>query len=98
MINGCNVKPKKWKNTQVVFDDGVFSLIYGNYDGNQKKCLGCRWDGDINNPNDIGYPRQGKYPTWFVLPDALWKCILTSIQSNSADINQQVIKTIIKNI
>lgn len=71
-MDGKDVKPKKWGNIKVLYDDGETSIIYGVYD-NKKKCIAIRWNKD---PNEPGFPKQGKYPTWFVFPDWLFGPVL----------------------
>jgi len=58
MPKAITVKPKKWANILVLFDDGIYSYCWGNYDGSLHRKLGSRW-------ND-NYPRQGNNPTWYV--------------------------------
>lgn len=89
MRNGNSVRPKKWTNVIVLYDDGISSLIFGAYE--QNKCLGIRWNGDQNNPKDVGYPKQGKYPLWFVLPKWIKRQVLLVIKMNSAS-NQKNIQ------
>ena len=77
MVNGKDVRPKSWTNVSYLYDDGETSFISGNYKGNSNTSIGMRWNGDQNNSDDIGYPNQGKYPTWFVLPDWLNNSVLS---------------------
>lgn len=51
----------------ILFDDDEFSAVWGEYHSNL--CLGTRWNGD--NDDERGYPGQGAYPLWFVVPDYL---------------------------
>jgi hypothetical protein len=30
--------------------------------------LAIRWNGELNDPNDLGHPRSHGHPTWFILP------------------------------
>lgn len=45
-----------------------------------RDCLGCRWNGDINDPADQGHPRSHGHGTWFILPDPLADLIRIIIQ------------------
>ena len=45
----------------MLFDNGWYSVIAGEYEG--KYAIGERWNGDEDRP---GFPNQGKYPTWHV--------------------------------
>jgi hypothetical protein len=60
MISGKDVRPQKWSNVIDLFDDGYYSAIWGNYNGNIKPCLGVRWNGDEDG--SMGYPNQGANP------------------------------------
>lgn len=65
------VKPKKWDDIRVLFDDGVYSACWGKYDGAKHYSLGVRWN--------EGYPSQGGNPLWYVEPEFTTKGILESI-------------------
>ncbi len=79
MIAGAMVRPRKWDNVLDLFEDNEYSAIWGEYDGNQRRCLGVRWKGNRNDPHDIGYPRQGKHPLWYVEPEFLTGQILQTL-------------------
>ncbi len=73
------VTPKKWNKLSkpsVLFDDGDYSVIWGNYENSSKKSLGVRWNGQGEN---LGYPNQMGHPLWFVEPDFLAKPILLEL-------------------
>jgi hypothetical protein len=36
-----------------------------------RRRIGVRWDGDPNDPDDLGHPSVHGNATWFVLPDAI---------------------------
>jgi hypothetical protein len=72
------VNPAKWLEDKdypirILFDNGDYSVIWGKYEKNM--ALGVRWNGDSN----IGYPRQGEYPTWYVEPDFIAFSILQTL-------------------
>jgi hypothetical protein len=49
--------------------------------------LGCRWNGDINDPDDKGNPRSHGQGTWFILPDplaALARALVAEVNSERA--------------
>lgn len=81
MVSGKSVRPKKWSNVLDLFDDDVNSYIVGYYEDLGKDCIGVRWNGDVNNLKEIGYPRHADHPTWFVLPEHLNNQILQTLQS-----------------
>ena len=89
MRSGSTVRPKKWSSVIDLYDDGITSLIFGIYD-QKKKCLGIRWNGDSNNPKDIGFPSQGKYPLWFVLPEWIEMQILSIIRGKSCSNSKNI--------
>jgi hypothetical protein len=33
--------------------------------------LAIRWNGDLNDPKDLGHPRSHQHPTWFILPETI---------------------------
>lgn len=57
MPSAISVKPKKWTDIQVLFDNEEYSVVMGNFEGTF--CLGERWNG---NENEVGYPNQGNNP------------------------------------
>lgn len=61
------VNPNAWNNHEVIYDDGEFSAVNGLFDGNPN--IGVRWNGESDE--ERGYPGQGGYPLWFVVPDFL---------------------------
>lgn len=81
-MNGNNVNPKKWSNIKVLYDDGISSFIIGNYEGKKGKIIAMRWNGDSGNPKDIGYPKQGRYPLWFMLPSFLYVPVLNVLKTS----------------
>lgn len=64
----------KWR-----IEPGSINIIYANddwavatmiYDG--RPATGIRWNGDINNRNDLGYPSaRGSNGAWFILPEPI---------------------------
>jgi hypothetical protein len=76
MISGKEVTPKKWSGILNLYDDGVYSAIWGNYDSAPKRSLGVRWNGDDNN---IGYPKLAAHPVWYNEADFLVKSILLEL-------------------
>lgn len=49
--------------------DGAWSLAEMIYD--EEPRVACRWNGDLDDPEDKGNPRSHAQGTWFVLPDEL---------------------------
>lgn len=83
-MDAKDVKPGKWDNApiRVLFDDGEYSVIWGEYDGTL--ALGVRW----NNGEDgvIGYPKSAfGHPAWYVEPDFIAITIIQRILSMAID-------------
>jgi hypothetical protein len=79
MLSGSLVRPKRWSNVVDLYDDGEFSAVWGDYlgrDGKTYRCVGTRWNGDEDDPEDIGYPLRGAYPVWYCEPDLLAIAVL----------------------
>jgi hypothetical protein len=68
MPAASKVRPAKWTNLCVLFDDGVYSVVSGSYEGNPASALGERWNGE---PDGLGFPNQAGYPVWHVIPGFL---------------------------
>ncbi len=66
MPSADQVRPGKWTEVTVLFDDGSYSVISGRYDGDW--ALGERWNGDNGT---LGFPNQAGNPIWHVVPDFL---------------------------
>jgi hypothetical protein len=49
--------------------DGKWSLARMDWDGERR--VGCRWNGEISDPNDKGNPRSHSQGTWFILPNEI---------------------------
>ena len=92
-MKGSSVRPKKWTNVIDLYDDGEVSFIAGNYDGAKKISVAMRWNKD---PSEPGFPKQGKYPTWFVLPDWVAKIILPLFKNSPNSMPHEFDKTIQK--
>jgi uncharacterized protein (TIGR02145 family) len=44
MPKGKDVTHEKWSNEVVLFDDGCYSAVWGNYENSPEKNLGVRWN------------------------------------------------------
>lgn len=79
MPNAIDVRPGRWTNISVLYDNGYYSAIWGDFSGSgqpTKSCLGVRWNGDPGHP---GYPNQGSHSVWYVEPDILAPTILRQL-------------------
>lgn len=94
-MDAIEVKPQKWMMDnnypiRVLYDDGSYSVIWGKYE--DKPALGVRWNGE----DDIGFPRQGDFPTWYVEPDFIAASILQTILTYAInEENQESIENIL---
>lgn len=81
-MDPINVNPKDWLGIKIILNDtsAGYSVIFGKFRGNL--CLGMRWNGNLA---ERGYPGQGAYPLWFVVPDPFKQSILNqlTIMSNT---------------
>ena len=78
MPRGAEVRPQKWRRVLDLYDDGTYSAICGSFDGDGRRCLGVRWNGnDTDEP--YGYPNQGGNALWYVEPSILTGPILCAL-------------------
>lgn len=64
MPRGKDVRPKKWRNINILFDDGQYSICIGLYEDLDDYSIGERWN--------ESYPRQGASPTWYIRPEMFY--------------------------
>gem|GEM_PF-933018 len=75
MVQPENVNPHNFKVQQVLYNDGDFSVAWGEWqDGNMR--LAMRWNGEGDDP---GYPSAFRNPIWFLLSDKLDLLIFRSL-------------------
>lgn|SRR5690349_5759954 len=65
MPMAMEVRPERWTEIWVLFDNGRYSIISGVYDGGGRR-LGERWNGDSDSP--LGFPNVSGHPVWHVVP------------------------------
>ena len=56
------VNPRRWSNVRILFDDGEHGIVSGHYDGEARRVLGLRYNGE---EHELGYPNARGYPTFF---------------------------------
>lgn len=83
MPNANEVRPKKWRNISVLFDNDIWSVIVGNYEGGATKTIGVRWNTSKLNP--MGYPTLCGNPVWFNLPKELNLGFLGVLQAQAVE-------------
>jgi hypothetical protein len=74
MPAAIDVRPKKWSDLVVLFDNGWYSVVAGNYEG--RPAMGERWNGEGGG---LGFPSHGEYPTFHVVPEFLRLAILRGL-------------------
>ena len=72
------VKSGKWKNEIILYDDGKYSAIWGNYNNSSLRCLGVRWNYS-DDPSEKGFPNPRGNPQWYVEYGPLTKMILLGL-------------------
>lgn len=90
-----NVKPSDFKVKEIIYNNGNFAIAYGNFRQDAIPCLAVRWNLDENNPNDLGYPNNGKEPKWLVIDNDLKIPFLKSILGNPNAKNDKVLDIIL---
>jgi len=79
MPEAIEVRPKDWTEITVLYDDGVYSVIWGRFRRRPFKDMGVRYNfGD--NPHGLGYPSLGQNPLWYVEPPFLVESILRGLE------------------
>jgi hypothetical protein len=68
------VVPGKWTNIRILFDNGTYSVIAGEYD--EDFCLGERWNGEKGK---LGFPNVFGEPIWHVVPEFLRVYVLHGV-------------------
>lgn len=90
-----NVNPKNFDVEKIIYDDGIFSIAYGNWQ-NRHMHLAMRWNGD--KEEDIGYPKVFSHPMWFQIPENLKIPILKALINLEGSIPKNILDTLEKEI
>lgn len=74
---------KKFTIKKIIYisPDGYFSIAKGIWNEDKTHCFAMRWNGDINDKNDLGYPSRGAYPMWFMLPTDIREVLVALINN-----------------
>ncbi len=75
-MNPENVNPSNFRDAQIVYNNGEFSIAYGTWE-NGNRVLGMRWNGEDNN--DPGFPKVFRNPMWFIIDSDLHLPFLRSL-------------------
>jgi hypothetical protein len=95
MPKAGEIKHEKWSNEAVLFDDGWYSAIWGNYENSPDKKLGVRWNGQGLKQ---GFPSSHNKPVWFIEWEHLVKPILLELLFQALKLNVPEAKGYVKNI
>lgn len=86
MPRAADVTPRRWTNSRVLFDNGWYSLIAGEYLNNDgttnDHAIGERWNG---GRGELGFPNVSTYAVWHVVPDFLELPILNGLIARLAE-------------
>lgn len=84
------MKPQDALSPRNRIKDGTLNVIYTAPDGgwslaemiwDEELRVGCRWNGDIADPEDKRNPRSHSQGTWFILPDEIGFPIATLVKT-----------------
>jgi hypothetical protein len=76
MPKPIDVKPKNFSVKKVLFDNGDFSMVIGDWI-NEKNVLAMRWNGD--DKENSGYPKTFGNPMWFIIHNELKHPIIQAL-------------------
>ena len=95
MPPAADVRPAKWSEITVLFDDGEYSVISGLWERNDPS-LGERWNGEGSDGGGeqfrggtLGFPNVAGYPVWHKVPDFLEVPILYGLLDRLASHPQE---------
>lgn len=90
MPAAVDVKPGRWSEILVIFDNGWYSVMWGRLDGQNHKDLGVRWNG--KGESEKGYPNGRGYPQWYVEAPFLRESVLLGVKSElqKMDVTPQI--------
>ena len=93
-MKASEVHQVKFPVDHILYDDGEFSVAWGSYEGEKTKRLGMRWTGDSANPDDVGYPKQGRNSVWFMLAEELTVGVATALVGTSSADQKNVLRVL----
>lgn len=85
MPAAIDVRPVRWTEVKVIYDNGWYSAISGTYrnnDGSTPRNVGTRWNG---SGSEVGFPSSRRYPQWHVEPHILAGAIVRRLLELSQD-------------
>jgi len=85
------VRPKKFSKFEILFEDADFAIAWGIYDNEPPERIAMRWNGKLNRP---GFPKQGKNPVWFMLPENLSVPVVKALLGIKSAKNQNILEVL----
>lgn len=78
------VNPKNFKVSKIVYTapNGGWSIAKGEWVEDEMERFAIRYNGDINDPNDKGFPSTFGNPMWFQLPYEIKDLIQVLIENS----------------
>lgn len=90
MPNPEDVNPRNYQVRQVIYNDGEFSIAWGEWeDGTMRVAM--RWNGEGDN---AGYPKTFGNPVWFQLPEDLSVSVLRGILGHNSSRTESIIEVL----
>jgi len=72
-MQASKVNPGAWSEVIILYDNGWYSAVRGRFRGQNRKDLGVRWNGALD---ETGYPNARGFPQRYVEPPILHEAIL----------------------
>lgn len=88
MPNPTDVNPNNFKVKTVLFDNGSFSVVIGDWI-EADNVLAMRWNGE----KDAGYPKAFGNPMWFIVDNDLRQPIIQALMMKDKNLIQKILDT-----
>lgn len=79
MPAGREVRPHAWTDVIDLFDNDVYSAIWGRYRENPHRDLGVRWNRSSEH-GEPGFPNSFGKPTWHVEPNYFGVALIAAMR------------------
>jgi len=86
------VRPKKFPYFKVLYNYNGFAIAWGEFDKTPPKRLAMRWN--ETESNEVGFPCQGKNPTWFMLPEELTVPLVNALRDVKSAKSQSILNVL----
>lgn len=83
-MNPQDANPQNFIVDRIIYTspDGAFSIARGQWVEDEMNRFAMRWNGNIADSNDLGFPSSRGKPMWFQLPYYIRELLVTLIQSS----------------